>query len=163
MRRQRIVRSPAISMNSKVARPSRPLNDQVISQIPGAPSTSLIRSVFGHFGRLRSPEAGSFENAALILRTAAKKSVFSRLFKVAKSIKNVCSVSYFRACSAPRSRLARNRIALRDRLRYPHRLRVPSLANARTKTTLVPHLPCVEGQVRSNPSAWNVFRKAVTP
>ena len=47
MRRQRIAVSPAISIHSKVARPSGPAKLQVTSHTPGAPSTPFTRSDVG--------------------------------------------------------------------------------------------------------------------
>lgn len=73
-RRHRIAGSPSSSTSSKVARPSGPANDQVISQIPAASCTRLIRSLAGQWGSGRSPRAAY---ALLISRTARWKRAHS--------------------------------------------------------------------------------------
>ncbi len=47
MRRHRTAGSPAGSTHSKVARPSGPEKDHVISQMPGAPCTGLTHKAVG--------------------------------------------------------------------------------------------------------------------
>lgn len=53
-RRHRMAGSPSIWASSNVAGPSGPANDQVISRIPGALCTRLIRSLPGQWGSGRS-------------------------------------------------------------------------------------------------------------
>ena len=139
MRRQRTPGSWLISTHSKVARPSGPEKLQVISQMPGAPSTSRMRNFLGHGAvgsRRRRSQAGwkSF-------RTTARNLSRSRLVSRPQSPSNAGVISNFtlavsRSASHPGARTGPrdHRPRSPGRRSGAHRLPAPWLATVRTRT-----------------------------
>ena len=149
MRRHRRAVSSSICVHSKVAPPSRPLKLPVISQTPGAPSTSRTRKFLGHLvaGSARNRSQASWKRG-----TDLRRSVRSLSDRRRQSPSKDALTSNFDPC---RERSRGDRGGRRRRRRPPHvqLLRrhppvAPCLATDRSRTRLGPHVWARQERVR---------------